>query len=78
MIVRLHEKFGYVINLFMAKNITFERSFASHPKPEYWSDKNEVFARDVSKSSKKKYWFNCFICYHFVETSANRVNISDN
>jgi len=42
----------------------FEKSFASHPKSQFWSDKNEVKPRQVFKSAnRKKYLFNC-VCGH--------------
>ena len=31
----------------------FNKSFASHPKAKYWSDKNGVSARKIIKGSKK-------------------------
>jgi very-short-patch-repair endonuclease len=43
----------------MIKEIPFEKSFASHEKSKYWSDKNELKPYQVSKASKKKYWFEC-------------------
>ena len=40
--------------------IDFDRSFASSPKAEFWDYvKNEKKPREVSKSSHKKFWFNC-------------------
>ena len=43
----------------MSKEIPFEKSFASHEKSKYWSDKNELKPYQVSKNSHKKYLFNC-------------------
>jgi len=37
----------------------FERSFASHPKAKYWSDKNTKTPRDFALHSNKKNWFDC-------------------
>ena len=37
----------------------FEKSFNSHPKSKYWSDKNYLKSRDVFKSSNNKYIFIC-------------------
>lgn len=34
-------------------------SFALHPKAIYWSDKNIVKPRDITKGTNKKYLFNC-------------------
>ena len=38
----------------MSNNIPYERSFASHPKAIYWSDKNgDIKPRDISEGSNK-------------------------
>jgi hypothetical protein len=56
-------------------NIPFEKSFASHPKAKYWSEKNgDVKPRDVFKSSGKKYWFNCGECNHEFESGLNNIS----
>ena len=39
------------------KNISFEKSFASHDKAKYWSNKNELKPNEVSKGSDKKNLF---------------------
>lgn len=45
--------------------ICFEKSFASHEKSKYWSDKNDgIKPRQVFKYSSNKYWFNCNTCSH--------------
>lgn len=50
--------------------ICFNKSFASHPKSQYWDyEKNELTPRQVFKSSDKKYWFNCNKCLHCFEAS---------
>jgi hypothetical protein len=48
----------------MVKIIPFERSFASNPLSQYWSNKNEILPNEVYKSSAKSYIFNCNICNH--------------
>ena len=40
-------------------NVCYERSFASHEKSKYWSDKNELKPRQVAKFTHNKYLFNC-------------------
>ena len=40
----------------------FTRSFASHPKSEFWSGKNDKTPREVIKCSNDKYLFNCNYC----------------
>ena len=50
-------------------SISFERSFASHPKSEYWNDEKngDITPRDVFKSSDKKCWFDCEKCPHYFD-----------
>lgn len=40
------------------------RSFQSQPKSMYWSSRNTISPRSVSRSSDEKYWFNCNLCGH--------------
>ena len=50
--------------------IPFEKSFASHEKAKYWSDKNEIKPENIfNNQSNKKYWFICNICNHNFEIS---------
>lgn len=42
----------------------FKKSFASHEKSKYWSNKNNVSPRNVFKCSGKEYYFNCNNCSH--------------
>ena len=51
-------------------NILFEKSFASHDKAKYWSNKNELKPEQVNKSSHKKYWFDCECGHIFNATPA--------
>jgi len=53
----------------------YEKSFASHEKAKYWSNKNTLKPRDVFKVSGKEYLFNC-ICKH--EISKRLSCISNN
>jgi very-short-patch-repair endonuclease len=48
----------------MSRDIPFEKSFASHEKSKFWSDKNELKPYQVLKFSGKKYLFNCNKCNH--------------
>ncbi len=41
-----------------------EKSFASQPKAEFWSEKNELSPRDVFRGSDEYFLFNCIICLH--------------
>lgn len=60
----------------MINIIPHDRSFASHYRAIYWSNKNEVKATQVYKTSNKSYIFNCNKCLH--EFSAKLSNISAN
>jgi very-short-patch-repair endonuclease len=51
------------------KEIPFERSFASHPKAEFWSNINNKIPREVYICSKYKFYFNCKKCNHEFKTS---------
>lgn len=45
-------------------NKCFEKSFASHPRSQFWSSKNEKNPREIFKNSGKKHLFNCDKCNH--------------
>jgi very-short-patch-repair endonuclease len=60
-------------NTDMMKEIQYERSFASHEKSKYWSDKNKLKPRQVFKSSNKKCIFNCDKCNHEFESRLNNI-----
>jgi len=47
----------------------FKKSFASHPMAIYWSSKNEINPRNISKRSDKKAWFDCNKCNHEFESA---------
>jgi very-short-patch-repair endonuclease len=42
----------------------YERSFATHPRASCWSSQNDIRAIQVTKSSNKKYKFDCGDCGH--------------
>ena len=42
----------------------FTKSFASHPKSQFWSLKNAVTSRSVFISTNKQFIFICEICHH--------------
>ncbi len=47
-----------------------KQSFASHPRAEFWSQKNTITPRKVSRgSSQVKYWFDCIVCNNDFEMS---------
>jgi very-short-patch-repair endonuclease len=55
----------------------FEKSFASHEKSVFWSDKNEQKPDFILKKGDKKIWFNCDKCNHDFETQIKAVTISN-
>ena len=52
----------------------FEKSFASHEKSKFWSDKNKLKPRQITKSNGNKYLFNCDSCLHEFDIALNNVN----
>ena len=54
-------------------NYCFEKSFASHEKAKYWSDKNELKPINVFKFTNLKYIFDCHICNHSFENNLNNI-----
>ena len=53
----------------------YEKSFASHEKSKYWSDKNgEIKPRNVFKNSENKYLFNCDQCQHLFTATTAHIN----
>lgn len=55
----------------------FDNSFASHEKSIYWSPKNKINPRKVSKSNNKKFIFKCGDCNHEFESSPNNITCND-
>ena len=45
-------------------NIPFEKSFTSHEKSIFWSDRNLIKPNEITKGSSKKFYFNCDKCNH--------------
>jgi len=52
----------------------YEKSFASHPKALYWSNKNELKPNEVLKGSEKKMYFNCDKCEHELLISIKKIS----
>jgi very-short-patch-repair endonuclease len=65
-----------IIKIESYMSIPFERSFASHPKSEFWSDKNCTRPTKVMKSSGKKFFFDCS-CGHVFESKLNNISSSN-
>jgi Marseilleviridae restriction endonuclease len=53
--------------------LCFHLSFASHEKSEYWSEKNDISARSVYRTTAKKYLFNCPNSSHEFLISLNSI-----
>lgn len=53
-------------------------SFASHPKSKFWSTKNKLIPRNVSKNSHKSFLFNCNICVHEFEIKLENISLKNN
>jgi very-short-patch-repair endonuclease len=52
----------------------FEKSFSSHEKSKYWSEKNgDVNPSQVFKGTGNKYWFDCDICGHKFESALKHI-----
>jgi very-short-patch-repair endonuclease len=51
----------------------FEKSFSSHEKSKFWSNKNEVKARDIFKNTHNEYLFNCNKCKHVFNISITHI-----
>ena len=62
----------------MKAPLEFNRSFASHEKAQYWSDRNEDKPRDCFISSNKKRWFDCDKCSHEFEMRLSDVTNGGN
>lgn len=60
----------------MSKMIPFEKSFASHPKSIYWSNKNEGRPEDYALNSHKVCEFDCE-CGHSFEMILRNINHRD-
>ena len=60
--------------------LCFEKSFESHEKSKYWNieKNNGVKAREVFKSSNKKFYFDCFKCGHDFCIKINNITSSNN
>ncbi|SIP85823.1 Restriction endonuclease [Pacmanvirus A23] len=56
--------------------ICFEKSFASHPKSQYWSNDNKVTARQVTKGAGTKYVFDCDICNHKFTVNPRNIGLN--
>jgi very-short-patch-repair endonuclease len=52
----------------------FEKSFASHKKSIFWSNKNKITPRNVFKNSNNKYWFICSDCNYDFENTLNHIS----
>ena len=59
----------------MNKIIPFERSFAAHPKSQYWNyERNIGKPSDYALNSHKKFWFDCNKCGHCFDNTLHALN----
>ena len=56
--------------------LCFNSSFASDEKSQFWSNKNNIKPRSVTKSTVKIFIFDCNICNHEFERSLNSISQS--
>ena len=52
----------------------YQKSFASHPMAESWSDRNYILPRQILRRSDKKCWFDCKDCQHSFEVKLYSIN----
>jgi very-short-patch-repair endonuclease len=52
----------------------FDKSFASHEKSQYWSEKNKLSPINLALNSHEKYLFNCNKCGHEINLSLLFIN----
>jgi len=50
-----------------------EKSFHTHPKAQFWSNKNNTKPECIRISSIKKRWFDCDKCHHSFEKSLHHI-----
>lgn len=55
----------------------FNKSFASHPKNKFWSEKNDLIPRQIFKNSSKSFLFNCNICLHEFEIKLENISLKN-
>jgi hypothetical protein len=56
-------------------NLCFEKSFASHEKSKFWSNKNKILPRFIFKNTHNKYYFLCDICCHTFDMELYNINL---
>ena len=55
----------------------FDKSFASHEKAKYWSNKNELKPEFVLKKGDRQIWFNCDKCNHVFSSQIKNITIKN-
>lgn len=55
----------------------FDTSFAGHYRAKFWSAKNKISPRFVSRCSRKKFWFDCNQCPHDFEGILSNITQND-
>ena len=61
--------------MYSKMSIPFEKTFASHEKSKFWNkEKNgDIHPKDVTKHSKKKFYFNCDKCRHIFSAAVGNI-----
>lgn len=64
----------------MECTVCFDKSFASHPKAQFWDDEknDDVEPYQVFKRAKGKYYFKCDKCFHTFDASLDNVSKNKN
>lgn len=57
--------------------VCIEKSFSSHPRAKYWSNKNKLTPKQIFKYTHKKYWFNCEECNNEFLTGISNITNRD-
>lgn len=55
----------------------FKKSFASHYRAVFWSNKNSTSPREVFRNANKKYWFDCEKCKKEFSTTPTSITNQD-
>jgi len=61
----------------MPAKFLYEKSFASHPKSEFWSPMNEGLPENYALNSGKKFLFDCDKCNHTFKKDLKHINKSN-
>ena len=65
----------WVVTLRLKRPTSKDRSFASHPKAQFWNHRlnHWIGPRMVAKQCNKKFWFDCTDCGHTILSGLNEI-----